>query len=434
MWIRVLFINIILLGPLSADSEVPGINAMLLDPQLSMDQDGKALIVWNTGGFLGGQIDYCIRAENAENFTLPRVIQDMNTSSQYVSVDKNNKQEALVVWNTVTGHIFYAVYDDSTCKMGNARAMIGTGLYSVQPTVVLNDQGDGISVWSDADNNIQYASYHRIDKSFTKATTLPNAKTENELQVVLNRQGDGLLVWYDSVIHMLSYSVYDGKSDRFTVAQRIANTKDTLSASLVLNDKGDALLAWSTGSLTTPAGFLHYALYDKESTSFSTLRTLSSTKEGLAKNMMPQIAINNKGEAVLVWCQLTANGKDSILYALYDKGAKKFGPPTPLVGVAPYSMAPQIILNNQGEMLMTWFSTQAGVIQYSSYNKAKKAFSPAASVATRASKDEGIPQLAFNDKGEGIVVWGDLGAIKYSLYRPTTGQFTTAKNLIQQSP
>jgi len=405
---------------------LPGINSVFIAPYFAASKEGGALVVWNTGGSLGGEVEYALFSQKQQKFTPATPVAGLTTSTQYVSAAMNGKKEALLAWNTVTGSIQYAIYASGV--MSPVKNIEGALPYSTAPQVVFNDQGEGIAVWSDANSTIQYATYHKMSKMFSQAKKLPNVKMSREMHVACNDQGEALLLWYDSLAQSLSYAIYNAQACEFKLIKTIEGTKDAMNLSLALNDKGEAIVAWNTGSNTSPAGFLQYAVYQKDKNSFTSFKTMPATTDHLAQNLLPKVALNNKGEGVMVWSQLNARGNNSICYAFYDKKAKKFSAPKSIQTVEPYSTAPEVAINSQGDMMATWFSTQSGLIQYSLYNKSTKAFDPTYAMTSNRPTDQ-FPEVFLNDQGEGIIVWGSLGVIKYSIYDKETKKCSAVQTI-----
>lgn len=430
MLVQAVLVMISLVCCIHAEVDVKGVGPTAFDPKLAFNNQGDALIVWNTGGSnIGGLIQYAIYDKEVKTFGAPILIPNITASSLHIAVSCNNRGDALVVWDTVLGHIQYSIYDKSTKTLGSPQTILGTGAYSIDPSVTLNDEGDAFAVWYDAQMNIQYSLYHKIDRKFEIAKTLGESKTSTKPQIVMNNKGDAILLWYDIVKEIISYVVYD-KIAKFGSIQTILDTKSGVNQVVALNNQTDAVIAWNTGSETTLSGLIQYAVYNKDAKSFSSIKTIPSIKGNLAQNAIPQIALNDKGDALLTWCTLTADGKDPLWYAFYNKTSKQFETPNPIIGAITYSTAPELALNAKGEAVIAWFTTMNGTIQYAVYNRLSKVFEPAQLIIGFGNNSE-FPVIAFNNERDGLLVWSVFGGIQYSIYDKVVKNFSFAKNLLK---
>lgn len=427
MLFRVVLVFMFLFRCIYADIDInKGVGPTAFDPQLAFNNQGDALVVWNTGGTtIGGVVQYSLYDKTAKTFKVPVTITGMTSSSQHVAVALNNKGDCLVIWDTVLGHIQYSIYDRVAQMLSPAQTISDTGVYSINPNIVLNDEGDAIAVWFDAEMNIQYSTYHKINRRFENAKTITQSKANSQPQIAMNNQGDAVLVWYDIGKEAIAYTLYD-KVGKFKSIWTILNTKGALNQVVVINNEMEAIIAWNTGSEVSLSGLIQYVCYNKESKSFSTTKAVFSDK--LEQNTFPQIALNNQGESLLTWCKQTADGKDPIWYAAYDKNSRRFDNPKAVESATAYSTMPQITLNNKGESLIGWVTTMDGKIQYAVHNPSSKIFNKTQSIADVSSNSQ-CPVIAINDQGEAILVWGVLGNIQYSIYDKMNKKFSVANNL-----
>lgn len=423
------YVHIQAQNQISEDPLEKGVGPTAFDPKLALNNQGQALIAWNTGGgVIGGSIQYAVYNQDSKAFGSAMVVPGLTISTERVAVTINNQGDAIVIWDTVTGNIQYSIYDKTTKTLGLAQTIEGAAPYSQDPSIVLNDEGDAIAAWYDAQMKVQYAIYHKIGKKFEMAKNLLDATTSVTPQIVMNNKGEAIVVWYDTVRESINYSLYD-KIGKFRSVEKVLNTKNSLSPRIALNDEGDSILVWNTGAETTLSGDVQYSVYNKEARVFGPIKTLPSSNKGaIAQNGRPQISLNNRGEAILVGCRIAADGKDPIWYTIYNKSSKQFDLPKAVAEATIYSTAPEVTLNNKGEAMMAWFTTMNGTIEYAIYNQSLKAFKPTQKIINVGSNSE-FPLIAFNNGGDGILVWGILGGIQYSIYDKNSKSFESARIL-----
>jgi hypothetical protein len=427
MILRLIFAILILTCSIEAGLTNKGIGPTALNPKLVLNQQGQALIAWNTGGgVVGGVIQYAVYHQENKAFEAPINIPGITENTLLVSLSMNNKGDALAIWNTVAGHIQYSIYDKATYRFSPAQTLLGTSPYSQDPSIVLNDEGDALATWYDAQMNIQYAIYHKISKKFEAAKTLLNAKTSLAPQLAMNDKGEALITWYDTLGESVNYCFYD-KISGFLPSQKILNTRSAANLSLALNHAGDSILAWNTGADTTFSGMIQYVIYDKKTKLFGPIKTLPSTKQQ-SQNAFPQVSLNQKGEAFLVWCKLTADGKEPIGSAIYDQISQQFISSKSIPGATVYSTAPEIALNDKGKAIATWFTTMNGTIEYAIFDENLHSFSSAQKILGVGSNSE-YPVVSLNNEGMGLIVWGALGSIQYSQIGTSFKNFGVAKTL-----
>lgn len=405
----------------SLQAENPAVGPTSFNPHLVLNNNGDALVAWNTGGNIGGAIQYAFYDKKGQNFGTISTMAETGSSSEHVTLALNNQQDALMLWDTTVGQIYYSVYDKSSKKMETARQISKTSVNSMNPNIAFNDQGDGIAVWSNAEGEVQYATYHKIDRRFGSANTFRGAKTSLNAQVVMNNIGQAMIVWYDSVKTAIRYVVCDKM--KFGQIQTIANTKEAINQVIALNDASEAMIVWNTGAQTTLSGEVQCVIYDKESSSFGSLQTIAN-----GKNAFPVISLNKMGEAIVTWSRMTADGKQPIWYAVYDKASKHFKTPKAIKKAITYSIAPQVSLNSKGEAILTWFTTTNGTIQYAIYDKSIGLFAKAKTIKGTEANSE-YPMVALNEHGQAILIWSSFGAIQYSIYDKVNSTFGLLKKI-----
>jgi uncharacterized protein YheU (UPF0270 family) len=228
----------------------------------------------------------------------------------------NSNGEAVIVWtqaDDTESHILRSEYRNGLWKDPvNASDDINPNTTEAfQPQVALNDNGEAVIVWTQTDGaNYQIFRSEYRNGAWTEPTgptdnISPNGLDATDPQVALNNNGDTVIVWsqFDGLKKQIFRSEYRNGSwkDPVGSSDNISpDGQDAVIPRVDLNDQGEAVIVWSqsngthnqifrseyrNGSWKDPAGISDNISPDGQSTA------------------IPQVDLNNQGEAVIVWEQ-----------------------------------------------------------------------------------------------------------------------------------
>ncbi len=294
-------------------------------PQVSMDNNGNAIIVWGQSDGKNWQI-YMSEYRNG-SWTHPRdlatdaiSVAGQNAYSPQVAMD--NHGNAIITWNQFTLHppsgqlvsqIYMSEYRiGSWTHPTDPSDAISTvaWLMAHSPQVAMDDAGSAIIVWSQI-GSIYMSEYS--DGSWAHPTDFVNdsisgtSQIADSPQVVIDNNGNAIIAWQQSdgtneQIYMSTYrnGSWTHPTDLTTDAISVAG-QDAYSPQVARDNDGNATIAWVQEDGTNSN--INLSEYRNGNWGHPTdLATDATSITGLV-TLVPKIAMDNKGNVVIVWQQ-----------------------------------------------------------------------------------------------------------------------------------
>jgi hypothetical protein len=187
------------------------------------------------------------------------------------------------------------------------------------PAAAINDKGDGIAVWVQPDSDLWprvLKSEYRDGKWLAPGFLSLATGDANNPKVTMAANGDVVVVWNQMDVkakrHVFmaerrngTWKLPQSDSDRISVGEKYAWEHD-----VAMNDKGEAVIVWSQES---ESGV--HAIYKSEYRNGAwkhpqDINDYISPKGGDA--LQPKVAINNNGAVLIAWDQSDSNEKSQI--------------------------------------------------------------------------------------------------------------------------
>lgn len=308
------------------------------------------------------------------------------------------------------------------------------------PSVALNDQGEAVIAWiqSDGINDRVFRSEFRNGSwrdpiDLMDSVSPDGSDAFSSVTVGLANNGEAAITWDQldgSGLLKVYRSEYRGGdwNDPTNILDHIAaGTSDAQSPTLAMNNNGDTIIVWReflsstsklfrseyrNGAWTDPSG---------ESDAFSPGASGADTQ---------QVAIDDNGDAVIVWRQ--SDGANNQIFRSEYRGGAWTDPSGLSDNISPddeHAAAPRVALNNEGEALIVWSQmtpARSGGTESQIFRSEYRdgSWTDPADLSSHFSPngtDAFIPRVALNDLGEAIIVWaqsdGDYDQIFRSEYR-----------------
>ena len=295
-------------------------------------------------------------------------------------VAMNVAGKAFAVWKSISNVIQALGYDSLTGAWQNEVVPLSSSGYDAsEPQVAINNNGDAIAVWKRDDGGGSFTIYANRYNASTGSWQSPAAVTNLSLsgqnasspQIVMNDEG-AIAVWqgtFDSLYTntIIQANRYDGNSwqDPSDVKNLSDINEISTKPQIAMNDDGDAIVVWRSFD-----GGDEYAIqackYDYNSCDWLSTDTIFSGTFPSIDN--PQVAMSTLG-AIIVW-----------------EGKETYSDPNPDVGEF-YIVQTRVNIISKG-----WENQDAWE---PSLNKEPEDL----------SLDSRNPQIAIRDY-EGIAVWG----------------------------
>lgn len=246
--------------------------------------------------------------------------------------------------------------------------------FPATPTLAMNANGDALLAWMG--HNGIYASKYTPGSGMQPAKIIASGTTPfltfaNSLRIAIDASGNGLLVWANDNGDKLLSSQYDQTTDIWTVPQELPNVNRGFAQStisLAMNANGYGVVLWEYwNSSVSPEWTLYASLFVPgigQGTGWQVPQSLYQSDSW----QRPTAAINDAGEIVAVWVDHVSNFPNTSLYA------KRYIPNQgwqPLEGIAVNDINrptdPAVAMNNSGNAVVVWRNGYDKAIRASRY-------------------------------------------------------------------
>jgi hypothetical protein len=357
-------------NPTINDNINPGDTGLASRPQVAVDDDGNACIVW-TDYYNGTRRIYRSEYRDAtwdHPTSLADYISPGDTAADKPTVAISLAGVGVIAWEQVsdTGdrHIFISTYASGTWTDPDTTAdciSSDSGYTAKEPVAAVDDNGNMIVTWSQ-DVGSEYDIFKSEYRSgaWTHPTGPGDAINPDTIdnaihpQVAMDNGGTAIIVWEQT----------DGSDNNIYKSE------------------------YRTGTWTHPADFDAHINPDQASTNFCA---------------EPMVASNAAGRAGIVWMQMDDAFEWRIYYSEYDGGWTHPGTIGTFISASDENaFAPRIKIAHNGHVVIIWEQWTAAS-EYL-YIRDHRGFWNVNSVNLSGSDVE-LPRIAINDTGETIVTW-----------------------------
>ena len=393
-------------------------------PQVAMDEYGNAIAVWSQSDGSHTQIymsDYNLTTPNA--WTHPTGLADhisvagTNATSPRVAMGRNGSDnDAVIVWTQQhhtsptfgKPHIYMSEYRGGTwihpAALTSYISFSASGVEAFEDkAVAMDDQGNTIIVWRQLDGTTPvidapqlYVSEYRggawnHPANITDRFSWPGRPVQASPDVAMDNSGNAIIVWRQHS--------GDGNSGKFLINMR--------------EYRGGA---WS--ALVDP--YNNLSISPRRSGNFSS----------------PRVAMDNNGNAIMVWDQAVSEaqphpyypGSDPVEITHIYKSEYRNGiwvhPANEADNISPAGLNavnPQVVMNDNGEAIITWEQPdESQTLQLFKSEYRLNAWTHPASLADNFTPNGGgvaNSALAMDDNSNAIIAWRQFDGFKWRLYK-----------------
>ncbi len=324
---------------------------------------------------------------------------------------------AVVVWARYDGKnlIVQASSLDTTTGSWSAPASLSApGRDAAAPRVAIDADGDAVVVWASISlpgSTIQ-AAYRPRGGAWQPTVPLdaPTVQTAAP-DVVIDGKGRAVAAWAESAgSGSRVYSSARGVDGTWSnpVAISAADATTSITPQLALEGNGDVTAVWSR-SLGT-ATVIESATRNAATGAWSRVGQLFPTGPDA---IAPQIAVNKRGDGILVWTSSDPKSGLSVV-ASFRPAGKPWGKPVVLVPSATGAPAPQPAIDAKGNAVVVWARTIGGVSRVQGTYRAivGNVWATRRSLS-RIGADSVTPQVSLDADGDGAAVWARVSGQEF---------------------
>jgi len=394
-----------------------------INPQIDIDTNGNAIAVWAQSN--GGSV-FNIYANRYDASTgmwgTPIEIANDVEDIRDPQIAMDNNGNAFVVWAQtigLTGNIYAKRYDRTADTWG-AEMLISVSTDGYRPQIAVSLATNNAMVVFDSPSakDVLASEYDSTISTWGTPEVIDSTVTDStNAQIAMNFSGDAMVVWASNdafgVGHGVVMNVYNSISGNWNAAaQTVESTFSNTSAPQVaINNNGDAMVLWeSPGSGDIFAQGFDVTIGALTTTIAVTgLATVIGSGSGDSDH---QIVVDFNSDAMAVWTQqdgVFPNFESNMYSNRYDHTTNTWGTASLLETEPGNADAPQISIDSRGNAIAVWQQTNGAVTGiYSSRYVASTAMWGAAELMPSASDFfvlERRPQIAVDSTGVAAAVW-----------------------------
>ncbi|MDQ3991791.1 MAG: hypothetical protein M3245_05725 [Actinomycetota bacterium] len=322
------------------------------DPQVAVDADGDAVIVWQR--FDG--TNWRIQARRRSKTGALSAVQTLSAAGQsandpQVAVDQDG--DAVIVWEGFDGtnSRIQARRRSAAGALSPVRTLSAAGQNAFDPQVAVDADGDAVIVWEgfDGTNYRIRARRRSAAGALSPVQTLSAAgRSAFSPQVAVGQDGHALVVWERS----------DGTNWQIQARRRSAagalSPVQTLSPAghdahvpqVAVDPDGHGVIAWE---LRAGTNWRIQARRRSAEGALSPVQTLSPAGQGAAD---PQVAVDADGDAVIVWERFDLT--NDRIQARRRSAGGALSPVQTLSAAGESAEAPQVAVDQEGQAVVVW--------------------------------------------------------------------------------
>lgn len=391
------------------------------DPDVAVDSNGRAMVVWSQ------QISgvYSIIARGPADNT-PVTISDGVNNSWAPRIGIDGSGNAIVVWlqSTGTNSTIWAARYVSGSGWEAAR-QISTGSDTAKwanvPQIGVDASGNAVAVWH-AQNpaintnhfDIYYSRYTKASDSWSgQAIISSGTNTGHNPHIALNAAGDGMAVWTEGQddgstsngpmdVWCLRYSASGEWSGAAAKVNSIpGNVSDVYDqTSVAVDPDGNAVVVWVQGGIT---GNIYTV-----GSGWGSSSLIANSPDISGNCYSPDVSMDANGNAIVVWQQ--QNGFTSFTYAniLYEGS---WGTSLKISDDTGPVIDTHVRMDAAGNARAVWLQPEGSnsTVRSNAY-AAGSGWGSATLVSTLVGIDGytvyPVPRIGMNSNGDSFTVWG----------------------------
>jgi hypothetical protein len=373
------------------------------------------------------------------------------TDIAQVAMDKNGN--AIIVWAQYDGansQIFKSEYRNGLWTYpADLRNKISPDGDARNPRVAMDDNGNAIIIWSEyyGANYQMFKSEYR-NGAWTNPANLSDHFSPNSVpdspwplscQVAMDNNGNAIIVWVqpDGPRGMIFKSEY-----RNGVWHHPASLSDKInptgiSASdpqVAMDNNGNAIIVWYQYDYIKTTQIFKSEYRNGAWHNPATLTDNISLGEQWANS--PQVTMDNNGNAIIVWDQ--SDGVNEQIFKSEYRGGVWTNPANLADNISPDGQDARnakVAMDNSGNAIIVWHQSDGSHKQIFKSEYRNGAWHNPASLSDNISPDGQdayfYTQVAMDNNGNAIIVWNQFDGASYQIFKSEyrSGLWTCPANL-----
>ncbi len=419
-------------------------------PKVATDNTGDAIIVWSQENISGEDSIYLSEYRNGV-WWFPQSLDDhiniTNGGGSHPQVAMDNNGNAVVVWNTNMGPTYMSEFRNGSWThpafLSESINPIGSleEEKTFQPKVFMNGAGAGLIIWKQRDGGggvKLYLSEYRNNQWHHPASIddyispTPQTGTHLFAQDVydywadIDEDGDAIIAWTQMAgdkIKLFKSEFRDGVWTHPVDVDDFISISDSSvrNAQVAMSDNGEAVIAWEQPDSSNGLGKIFVAEY--RNANWSLPSSLADNVGNPDEHYeLPLVAMDGNGNTRLLY---TSPWTNAFYMSEYVEGywTHNESPATEINPLPSLGLNVNIAMNSKGNTIVAWRSMvptddRSGPdIFLSEYNN--NSWEIPSSIEDYINPDHNVsstPEIAMNENGEAIIVWQQYTENGYQIF------------------
>ena len=310
------------------------------------------------------------------------------------------------------------------------------GQNASSPQVAMDDKGNAIIVWhqNDGKKSQIFKSEHRggvwTHPGGLSDNISPDGQNAYNPQVAMDDRGNAIIVWrqLDGANYQIFMSEYRGGvwTHPGGISDNISpDGQEADNPQVAMDNNGNAIIVWKQyeGSSSNQIFMSEYRngvwIHPQNISDYISIVHQNAHD--------PQVAMDDNGNAIIVWMQWDG-ANDQIFMSEYRRGAWKH-PASRSDNISPDKQSaylPQVAMDNNENAVIVWQQIDGSKRQIFKSECWGGVWKHPDGLSDNISPDgqEGLaPQVAMDDNGNAVIVWQQFDGLKNQIFKSECGGF-----------
>jgi hypothetical protein len=339
-------------GGLSAVQTLSPAGRNAYDVQLAVDPFGNAVVVWQA--FDG--VNYRIQARRrtaAGNLSSVRTLSASGQDAEAPQVAVDGDGNAVVVWIRSDGSDERVQARRRTAggSLSAVQTLSHAGQQAARPQVGMDRAGNAVVVWERSDGaNLRVQLRRRTASGGLSAvqTLTPSGENAYEARLAVDRDGAAVVVWerYNGVDNRIQVRRRTAAGGLSTVKNLSAAGQNAFNAQVAVDPNGNAVVAWEWYDGA------YFRIQARRRTAAGGLSTVKNLSAGGQHASNAQVAVDAKGNAMVVWTRF--DGAKNRIQARRRSASGSLGPVQTVSAAGQDAQSPQLGADAAGNAVVVW--------------------------------------------------------------------------------
>lgn len=321
----------------------------------------------------------------------------------------NGSGNVVAFWEEFQTDHFVARYANYLAESGwqSAASLSSGSTTACDPEASMNLSGNMIAVWKQS-TGAYYAIYAATGTLGSSWNTPIQLSSNDSIfpRVQIDADGKGVALWQERAsptTFRIATSSFIPASGWSTATHISSASKIQMCPKTTISSNGRTVAVWNIP--TVPGPFFGIAVqgsFYSANSGWSTPVIISNTQHDAT---IPSVGASSTGEALAVWVARQATGGVGLVQAATLSTVGTWGSPVTLSDGDLEASYPKIAMNNAGQAVVVWQAKEPGSSTVSGRAIVRSAGGTWGSILSFASSGVSYPEVSINSGGKAVAIW-----------------------------